>query len=110
MPQDAASDCRIVLSTCPDADTAKRLAGGLVESGLAACVNVVDGIRSIYRWQGTVHDESETLMIIKTTRARYAAVERWIQQNHPYDVPEVVELPVTGGADDYLAWLAGQVR
>lgn len=110
MPPEVQNDCAIVLSTCPDADTATRLAGGLVENGLAACVNVVEGIRSIYRWQGTVHDERETLMIIKTTVARYAALERWIQENHPYDVPEVVALPVAGGAEAYLAWVSGQVR
>ena len=102
--------CRVVLCTCPDAATARRLAGGVVEQGLAACVNVIDEIQSIYRWQGEVHEDSETLMIIKTTKARYPALADWLGAHHPYEVPEVIALPVTEGADTYLEWVAAQSR
>ncbi len=100
----------MVLCSCPDEPTARRLAGGVVGSGLGACVNVIGGIRSIYRWQGEVRDEAESLMIIKTTQARCAELARWLEENHPYDVPEVVALPVTGGSAPYLDWVAAESR
>lgn len=98
----------MVLCTCPDEATATRLARDLVEARLAACVNVVAEIRSIYRWQDTVHDEPESLMIIKTPRTAYAALEAWLLENHPYDEPEVIALPVTEGSAGYLDWVASQ--
>ena len=109
MPPEAELSCCVVLCTCPDEDTAVRLATGLVDDGLAACVNIVPQIRSIYRWQTAVQNEHETLMIIKTTRARYAMLERWLEEQHPYEVPEVIALPVTAGAAAYLDWVAGRV-
>ena len=109
MPPEAELSCCAVLCTCPDEDAAARLATGLVDAGLAACVNIVPQIRSIYRWQNAVQDERETLMIIKTTPTRYAMLERWLMEHHPYEVPEVIALPVTAGAAPYLDWVAGQV-
>jgi len=98
----------VVLCTCPDADTAKRLATGMVEADLAACVNIQAGIRSIYRWQGKVEDEAESLMIIKTTLSHYAELETWLREHHPYDVPEILALPVVTGSEPYLAWLTAE--
>lgn len=99
----------VVLSTFPDADTAVRVARTLVEQQLAACVNVVPTVRSIYRWEGKVCDEGETLAVIKTTAERYAALAAKIAELHPYQVPEVIALPLAGGHPPYLAWLAEQV-
>ena len=99
----------VVLSTFPDADTAVRVARTLVEQQLATCVNVVPTVRSIYRWEGKVCDEGETLAVIKTTAERYAALAAKIAELHPYQVPEVIALPLAGGHPPYLAWLAEQV-
>ena len=85
MPAQDTNQALVVLCTCPDAEIAARLATGIVGADLAACVNVLSDIRSIYRWQGKVQDEAETLMIIKTTRARYADLEAWLRDHHPYD-------------------------
>ncbi|HEX8112024.1 MAG TPA: divalent-cation tolerance protein CutA [Kofleriaceae bacterium] len=99
----------VVFSTFPDADTAARIARALVEEQLAACVNVVPAVRSIYRWEGNVCDEAETLAVIKTTAERYAALAARITELHPYQVPEVIALPLADGHPPYLAWLADQV-
>ncbi len=97
---------RVVLCTCPDERVAQALASGLVEARLAACVNVLPQIRSTYRWQGAVHDEAESLMVIKTGASRLAALQGWLVEHHPYDVPEVVALPVEQGLPAYLEWVA----
>lgn len=94
-----------VLCTCPDEDTAQRLGAGLVEAGLAACVNVLPSIRSIYRWKGTLQNDQETLMIIKTSRPAYRGLEAWLLERHPYDTPEVLALPVAAGSPAYLSWV-----
>jgi periplasmic divalent cation tolerance protein len=99
----------VVLSTFPDAETAARVARTLVDERLAACVNLVPVVRSIYRWQGAISDDAEALAIIKTTADRYAALAARIAALHPYQVPEIVALPLAGGHPPYLAWLAGQV-
>jgi len=105
----APQDVLAVLCTCPDAAVAQRLAGGLVGGGLAACVNVLPEIRSLYRWQGETCDEAEVLMIIKTTRGVYPALERWLRANHPYELPEVLALNVETGSEAYLGWVAAGV-
>lgn len=99
----------MVFSTFPDAETAARIARALVDEHLAACVNVVPTVRSIYRWQGAVCDEAETLAVIKTTAERYPALAARIAELHPYQVPEVIALPLADGHPPYLAWLAEQV-
>ncbi|TMQ02896.1 MAG: divalent-cation tolerance protein CutA [Deltaproteobacteria bacterium] len=99
----------VVLSTFPDAETAARIARTLVEERLAACVNLVATVRSIYRWQGEINDDAESLAVIKTTAERYPALAARIAQLHPYHVPEIVALPLAEGHPPYLAWLAGQV-
>jgi periplasmic divalent cation tolerance protein len=100
----------VVLSTFPTADKAAEVARALVEEQLCACVNLVPQLRSIYRWQGAVQDDAEVLAIIKTTRAGYDALSRRLLELHPYDVPEVLALPVAAGPAAYLDWLAGSVR
>jgi len=96
----------IVFCTCPDEDTAETLASELVTAQLAACVNILPGIRSIYRWQGEVETAIETLMLIKTTRLCYEALEACIKGKHPYELPEIVWVGVGGGLDGYLTWIS----
>jgi periplasmic divalent cation tolerance protein len=98
----------IALCTCPDAETAARLAGALVEQGLAACVNIVAGVTSVYRWQGRVHHDSEQLLIIKTRRARYQKMESRLRELHPYELPEIVAVPMERGLEAYLEWIRTQ--
>jgi periplasmic divalent cation tolerance protein len=104
------SEVLTVLCTCPDTDTAKSLAAGLVEQGLAACVNVLPEIRSIYRWRDEIHDEGEVLLLAKTSRQAYASLESWLLEHHPYEVPEVLALPVQAGAADYLDWVLSEIE
>jgi periplasmic divalent cation tolerance protein len=103
-------DILVLLSTCPDAATAERLARELVGASLVACVNIVPGLRSIYRWNGAVHADNETLMILKTTTNRCAAVRERLAALHPYDVPEIVALPVVDGHHPYLQWVVDSTR
>jgi len=99
-------DLLIVFGTCPDPEPAARLARTLVSESLAACVNVVPGIRSIYVWDEALQDEAEVLMIFKTTAARFDALRARLLELHPYDVPEVVAVQAAGGHDAYLRWVA----
>jgi periplasmic divalent cation tolerance protein len=99
----------VIFCTCPDEDAAARLASGLVEARLAACVNILPGIRSIYSWQGTVSDDSEVLMVIKSLVSRFEELEAWLLEHHPYDVPEVVALPAERVSPDYMAWIEASV-
>jgi periplasmic divalent cation tolerance protein len=99
----------VVLSTFPDADKAAQVARVLVEERLAACVNLVATVRSIYRWQGAVQDDAESLAIIKTTPERYPALAARLAELHPYDVAEIIALPLADGHPPYLTWLAGAV-
>lgn len=98
----------VVLVTAP-ADRAPGLARQLVDEGRAACVNRLPGIHSTYRWQGRVEEAEEVLLVIKTTAAAYPALERRICELHPYDVPEVLALPVSAGLAPYLDWLQRSV-
>lgn len=104
------TDTLVVLCTCPDQAQAGRLADGLVENGFAACVNILPEIRSIYRWKGELNDDNEALMVIKTTRQAYTGLEDWIREHHPYDVPEVLAIPVDVGSRDYLDWVADKTK
>jgi periplasmic divalent cation tolerance protein len=94
----------VVLVTTPSADAA-RIARALVEQGVAACVNQVGGIASVYRWQGAVEESVETLLVIKTRAERYPALEAAVRALHPYEVPEIIALPVAHGATNYLQWI-----
>lgn len=99
----------VVLTTCPDDASAEILARRLVEERLAACVNRVAGIRSTYWWQGAVHDDAEVLLIAKTSAGRVATLSARIQELHPYELPEVIALPVALGAERYLDWVGQTV-
>jgi len=100
----------VVLMTAPNERVARRLAKMLVEERLAACVSRWGGVRSVYRWKGALEESSETLLIAKTLRARLPAFIRRVQALHPYDVPEIVALPLRGGNPAYLSWLADTVQ
>lgn len=100
----------VVVTNLPDLDTAQALARRLVGEKLAACANILPGVQSIYRWQGQVEEAGEVTVLIKTMRSRYAAVEEAIQSMHPYDLPEVIALPVVAALPAYLAWLQGETK
>ena len=100
------TDALVVLVTTPSPERAAEIARAVVEERLAACGNVVPGLRSIYRWEGKVHDDAEALLVLKTTRARFEALRDRVFALHPYEVPEVIALPVEAGSARYLAWLA----
>jgi periplasmic divalent cation tolerance protein len=99
---------RVALSTAPDAETAARIARVLVEERLAACVNLVPGVRSLYRWKGRVEDAGEVLLLIKTRAERLDALAARLRALHPYELPELVALPATGGLGAYLDWVAAE--
>ena len=99
----------VVLVTVPSREDGERIAEALVGEALAACVNIVGPMRSIYRWQGEVCRDDEHLLLIKTTRERYSALEARVKALHSYDVPEVVALPIETGSAEYLAWVKKSV-
>ena len=101
-------EVRVVFVTAPDAETGASLARTLVEERLVACVNVVPGIRSVYRWEGAVKVDEEVLLVAKTRADRCASLAARVQDLHPYDVPEVLELPAVGGNAAYLAWVCAE--
>jgi periplasmic divalent cation tolerance protein len=99
------TDTIVVLVTVPSREQGEALATLLLDAHLAACVNVVGPVRSIYRWGGKVCADDEHLLVIKTTQARYAALEDRVLAAHPYEVPEIIALPIEAGATAYLEWL-----
>jgi periplasmic divalent cation tolerance protein len=99
---------RVALVTVPDDATAERLGRILVEERLAACANIVPGVRSIYRWQGEVQNDAEVLVVLKTTDTRGEELSRRVAQLHPYEVPEVLLLEVGGGHTPYIEWVREQ--
>ena len=103
---DNCDSIRLVLVTAPDPDIAEKIAKTLLEKGLTACVNIFSGLRSLYRWEGKIQDDSEVLLIIKT---RAELIDKdlipIVQELHPYQVPEIIALPVVGGGQSYLEWI-----
>lgn len=99
-------DTVLVYTNLPDQATAVRLARGLVERRLAACVNVMSGCTSVYRWRGAVEQADEVPVLVKTRVARYGEVERAIRELHPYELPEIIAVPVVRGLPEYLEWVA----
>lgn len=96
----------LVLTNCPDEATANAIALALVEEKFAACVNILPRVQSVYRWQGAVESASEIPLLIKSTVGRYAELEAAIRARHPYDMPEIIALPITQGLPAYLNWVA----
>lgn len=96
----------VVLTNLPDRAAAEKLAASLVEQRVAACVNILAPCRSVYRWQGAVQNDEEHPVLIKTTAERYAALEAAIRAAHPYELPEIVALPIERGLPAYLNWIA----
>jgi len=104
------SERRVVLCTVSGAQDAERIATALVERSLAACVNVLPGVTSIYRWRGKVERDEELLMVIKTTAERFEALRAAVVELHPYEVPEVIALPIEAGHAPYLDWIDASCR
>jgi periplasmic divalent cation tolerance protein len=98
----------LVLTNLPERAAAERLADLLIERKLAACVNILAPCRSVYRWKGAVQRDEEHPMLIKTTAERYAALEQALRAEHPYELPEIIALPVEHGLAAYLDWVAAQ--
>lgn len=103
------SDAVIVFCTCENHAQAMQIAEALVNARLAACVNLLPPVQSIYRWQGKVETAAEVLLLIKTTRDQFPALEERIQQLHTYDTPEIIAVPIIEGSEKYLSWLCAQV-
>jgi periplasmic divalent cation tolerance protein len=103
----AAGTC-ILFVTCPDAKVAEAIARDLVERRLAACGNITGPVTSVYRWKGKVVREPEVLLLVKTRRSLVAACTRAIRAKHPYELPEIVAVPIVGGLPAYLRWVAGE--
>ena len=95
----------LVLSTCQDINQANDMATALVDESLAACVNLVSGVQSVYRWQGAVQSDSECLMVIKTKQSMYQQLESRLKQLHPYELPEIISVTITNGFKPYLDWI-----
>jgi periplasmic divalent cation tolerance protein len=96
----------LALSTFPDAETARRISNELVSGKFAACANILPGVESIYRWKGKIENAIETLVFFKLSEGRQAAFQEKLRSLHPYEVPEIIFLPVTGGLPEYLRWVA----
>ena len=99
-----------VLCTCETEDEARRIAHALVQARLAACVNIVAGARSVYRWKDNVEEASEFLLIVKTSRALFGQVRAAIERLHSYELPEAIALPIADGSPRYLEWLAAGLK
>jgi periplasmic divalent cation tolerance protein len=102
------SELVVILCTTPDEATAEKLGRGLVEAHLAACVNAISGVKSFYRWQGKLEADAEIQLVIKTRSERFDEVTAWLKANHPYEVPEIVALPVEKVSERYLEWVVGE--
>lgn len=103
------TDALIVFCTCASHAEASRLAHSLVSEGVAACVNIVPAIESVYRWEGKIERSQEVLLLIKTTRGLFPALRESIIKLHSYDTPEVIAVPVADGSAKYLAWLGAAI-
>ena len=102
--------CIEITTTVPSLADAERLAAALVERRLAACVQIVSGVRSVYRWQGSVERADEYLLLVKTEAARFEAIERIFHELHPYETPELIAVEIAAASDAYSRWIREQVR
>jgi periplasmic divalent cation tolerance protein len=99
------TDKIVVLSTCASAQEAELIARRLLDKRLAACVNILPGVRTFYRWKGAIEDDKEILLVIKSSRALFGELRAEIEKLHSYEVPEVIAIPLVDGSERYLAWL-----
>ena len=95
----------LIYCTCPDHETAEQIARELIASRLAACVNILPGVSSVYEWQGQIENAREHLLLVKSRKDRYAAIETAIKAIHPYQVPEIIAVAIDSGSSDYLQWI-----
>jgi len=102
-------NCLVVICNVPDEETAMHIATVLVQEQLAACVNILPACRSVYRWQGRLEQSNEIPLLIKTTKDAYPALEQQLSALHPYDVPEIIALPMVQGLPAYLTWVSESV-
>ena len=100
----------VVFVTVPNKETAEKIARALIESRLAACVNIIDGLKSIYWWQGKIEEDNELLLIIKTRIEVFEELVLKIKELHPYTVPEIIGLPIIAGSKDYVDWLRNEIK
>jgi len=105
-----AAEVLVVFTNLPDRPAAEKLADALIAQRVAACVNILAPCRSVYRWEGAVQHDEEHPMLIKTTRERYPELEAALRANHPYELPEIVAVPVGAGLPAYLEWVASETR
>lgn len=96
---------QIILCTCPNLKTAEQIAGHLISHKLAACVNIIPGITSIYEWQGKIESTQEHLLIIKSHSEKFCLIEQQIKALHPYELPELIAVPIERGLPEYLQWI-----
>ena len=104
------SKYNVVYVTCPDMEVSKKLAGSLVENNLAACVNIIPKITSVYKWEGKINNDEEYLLVIKSKTDAFEKLSTFVKNNHPYDVPEIISLPIQNGLKDYLDWINNEVN
>jgi periplasmic divalent cation tolerance protein len=104
------TDKIVVLSTCASPEEAGKIAHTLVEKRLAACVNILPAVRSIYRWKDAIEDDPETLLLIKSSRALFNELRAEIEKLHSYEVPEAIAIPIVDGLERYLEWMGGALR
>ena len=104
------TDKIVVFSACDSADEAEKIARLLIETKLAACVNVFPGVRSLYRWKGVIQNAAEWLLVIKSSRAHFEALRAEIEKAHSYEVPELIALPIVDGSKNYLNWLENELH
>ena len=95
----------IIAVTCPDDKTAEHISESVLRERLAACVNTISGIKSRYWWKGRIEGSEECMLLIKTRKALFRKVEKAVKENHPYDIPEVIAIPIGSGSKDYLSWI-----
>ena len=105
-----AAEAYLVITNLPDRESAGKLAHLLIEKRLAACINILSPCRSVYRWKGKTEDAEEFPVLIKTTRARYPELEAAIRAAHPYELPEIIAVPLAGGLPAYLEWVEAETR
>jgi len=100
----------VLYVTTPTKDVATKIASGLLEKRLVACVNIIPGITSMYRWEGKIASDEEQLMVMKTRQSLFNDVAKFVKENHPYDVPEVIELPIEQGHKEYIDWIGESTK